>query len=187
MAGQEFGFRREAHHFPDGFNQVALIGIGEVDSADSPANDQVAADQDAFFRKVEHDVTGGMAWRVNDFDFEVSDGQLLPIIDDLIRLARRNDERKWKHGGFGIAEFRHVEAMHEDFGIGESIGDFKMVGNMVEMAMSQPEPNEVVISAFGLFKKRLDGVVRRIKENGLPRLIVSDEVAVGGSETAVLS
>ena len=76
--------------------------------------------------------------------------------------------------------------MHEDLGIGKRFGDLSMVGHVIEMAMSKPEANEVVVSAFGLLKKRPDGVIGSIKENRLAGFIVGNEVAVGGGETAVL-
>lgn len=186
MTWKEFGFGREAHDFADRFDQMAFIRIGQIGSAYRATYDQVAAYEYAFFGEVEHHMAWRVAWGVDDFDFEVSDGEFLAVIDEFIGLARGDDEREREHGGFGIAELGDVEAMHEDFGIGEGFGDFSVIGDVIEMAMGQPEANEVVISAFGFFEERLDGVVGGVEEDGLAGLVVGDEVAVGRGQAAVV-
>ncbi len=186
MTREKFGFSRQAHHFADRFHELTFIGIGKISSPHRATDNEIAADEYTFFGKVKHDMARCMTRRMNDFNLQTSDHQFLTVINDFIRLARRNDKRKRKHRGFRVAKLGNVETVHKDFGIGKGFDDFSVIGDMIEMTMSQPQTDELITSPPGFFQKRFDSMVGSIKKHSLTGFVVGDQVTVGGSQATVV-
>jgi hypothetical protein len=72
----------------------------------------------------------------------------------------------------------------EYFGGGETLFDEGVIGEMVEMAVSQPKADEVPAALGGFFEKAVGGVIGSIEEDGLFGGIVGDEEAVGHGDAA---
>jgi hypothetical protein len=59
-----------------------------------------------------------------------------------------------------------------------------MIGDVIEVAVGEPEADDVEAVLDGVVEQGADSVVRRVKNDRLLRLGVADEIRVGGGDAA---
>src|SRR5690348_3839 len=106
-----------------------------------------------------------MAGGVKNLDIEIPEFQLLVVLHIRIRLSRWNGEWKLKHAGLdgGLKKLWFVETVDEDFGVGEFSCDNSMISGVIEVAVGEPQADQIESAFFNVRQKGRGCVVRRIE------------------------
>ena len=76
--------------------------------------------------------------------------------------------------------------MDKDFGFGKSLSNHCVIGEVIEMAVGEPEPNQVP-SAFGRFiEQRPRGMIGSIEQDRLSGPFIGDEKTIGHRNAAAI-
>src|SRR5258706_13849193 len=76
--------------------------------------------------------------------------------------------------------------MDEHLGIRKLPRDFGGIGDVIEMAVREPEANDVPAMFLGFIEQRRDGVVRRVENDRLLRCLIGDEIRVRLGDAAAV-
>jgi hypothetical protein len=177
MPGQESRIGWEFHDSSDRFIELIGVGVGEIRPPHRAHNNEISANEQLLSREVIHDVAGGMAGRVDDFDIERAEFQMLAVFDMLVRASRRNVEGR-EETTLRDLKLRLVETVDLHFRARKSRRDDGVIGEMIEVAVREPHADQIEILPLGLVKKRRDSVVRSVEEDGLLRRLIADQETV---------
>ena len=118
---------------------------------------------------------------MDDRGLERSNLELLVVGHVPVRLERRDAERETKKSRLKVwlPGFGFIQLVEQDLGAGEPLFNDRMIGEVVEMAVRQPQPDHVPAAFGGFVEERPGCVVRRIEKDGLFGGFIGDEKAIG--------
>ncbi len=184
MAGEQLGVSGELHDAAKGCQHLGVIGVGQIGSPDGSADDEVSADQDLGCFAVVDDMSDGMSWGMDDPELEVADGEDLVIFEAEVGGTRGYDEWEGEDHAIGVLELGLIEAVNCDGCLREAVGDHLVIGDMIEVAMGEPEADEVPALFLCMVKQGCGGVVGCVEQDGVFGLFVSDEEGIGCGDAA---
>jgi hypothetical protein len=121
------------------------VRIREISPANRAANDQIASDQHLLLGKIISHMPGRVTRRVQGRDLQRPDLQLLVVGDMHVRLERRYDQRELKQPCLYVRmlSFELIQFMKQNLRRRKPLPDSDMVGEVVKVAVRQPQPNHV--------------------------------------------
>ena len=94
-------------------------------------------------------------------------------------MRRRNGEGQRVDHGVAAGDLVEIGLVDEDLGVGEARSNRRVVGEMVEVTVGQPQAHNIPSALLALIEQRGRGVVRGIEEHRLLRRLIGDQPAVG--------
>ena len=77
-----------------------------------------------------------------------------------------------------MLRFGLIQRMQQNFAVRKPLPDDRMIGEVVEMAVRQPQPDDVPTARGCLLEQGLDRVIRRVKKHRLPGCFIRDQEAI---------
>ena len=127
-----------------------------------------------------------MAWRVEDDYFQRAKSEGLVVDDVSGGFDWRYDKGQAEEASleFGMFSFAAIQLMQEHLRCREALGYVAVVGEMIEMPVGQPQPDEFPAAVGGLIQQRINCMVRSVKENSLFFKFIGNEEGIGLRHTA---
>ena len=112
--------------------------------------------------------------------------QLLVVGYVHVRLERRYVEGELKQPRLHLRmlSFWLIQRMEQNPGRRKLLPDDGMIGEVVEVAVCQPQPDDVPPPLGRLLEQRSDRVIRRVKEHRLPGGFIRNQEAISHRHAA---
>ena len=114
------------------------------------------------------------------------DGQMIAVFNEPIRPSRRDLERQYKRHRIWSMQLRVIKPMDQHPGIGKRLRNDRMIRDVIEMAVCQPQANQIPPSLLCLIEQWPNGIVRRIKKHRLLLNLVGNEIGARRGNAAVV-
>src|SRR4051812_2986454 len=111
-----------------------------------------------------HHMSRSMAGGVDDIELVAAQLQLLAVGDVTVGLAWGNFDRQRKRRA-RLLELGFVQLVDKNFGDGEARGYQLMVGDMIEMAVGEPQADDLPAFLVGMVEERRRGVIGGIEKD----------------------
>ena len=153
---------------------------GNIRPADGAANNEVAADQQLLLGKIIGHMPRGVTRGMHYDDLQRPQLQRLVVGYMHGCLERWNDKWKLKHPRLHIRmpSFWLIQRMEQNLGRRKPLLDDRMIGEVVEVAVRQPQTDHVPPSRGGLLEQGFDRVIRRVKKHRLPGCFIRYQEAI---------
>ena len=127
-----------------------------------------------------------VARSMNDDDVERTKFELLIVSDVAIRAKGWNHQWQAEHSRLKVWILRlgFLQRMNQHLGARKMLFDDRVIGEMIKMAVRQPQADEVPSAFCSFVEKPFGSVIRCIEEHGLFRIFVGDNETVRHRDAA---